>query len=250
MIPSISHKIIPVAIGLTTLIFAGCHNGPDYAKVNAAWKTGNTQLASQEILQKASKENVEKYDERIRWMLNAGSITGIDGDYAKSAECLEQAQTFIDAGTIKESDNKSFGSQVSNFVTGAFEPTMQEYVMIPVLQLYNAFGLDGNVSAKSREIRKAHTKMLDLKRETLFQSMSDEADVVSFNIADKETLEPLEKIGIKAEDISIDLNKEAKNNRDVVKAVYDEDIYDVVPSEEKINAVYSNPFAYWLWCVW
>lgn len=243
---SITRKMIPIALGLTTLVFAGCHKGPDYTKVDAAWKTGNTQVASQEILANATPENINKYDERIRWMLNAGSITNLNGEYAKSAECLKQAQAYIDEGSRKEDDNKSVGTQISNFVTGAFEPTMQEYVMIPVIQLYNAFGVDGDVAGKASDIRKAHADMLELKRDTLFQSMKDEADVASFGIADEKYLKPLEIAGIKVESVSIDFNKEIRENKAIARKIYGEDKYKVKPSEEKIKAVYSNPFAFWL----
>lgn len=232
---SISRKVLPFTLGLTTLIFAGCVKGPDYQKVEAAWKTGNTQVASQEILKQASKENVEKYDERIRWMLNAGSIASINGDYAKSEECLNTAQAFIDAGTVKGSDNKTVGDQVSNFVSGAFEPTMQECVMIPVIQLYNAFGVSPQqdvLTSKAVALKDTQADMLELKAKTLFELQQDDSKPVSFGEGDFM--------------VEIDLQKEARHNNDVLERMYPEEIIYFNPGEEELKSVYINPFAYWL----
>lgn len=232
----LTRTVFPAMLGLSALIFAGCPPvGPNYTNIDQAWKTGNTSVASQEILKNATKENVEKYDERIRWMLNAGSIAGIDGNYAESEKRLSQAQTFIDAGSLKGDDNKSVGTQISNFVTGAFEPAMQEYVMIPVLQLYNALGIASPqevLTSKALTINDTQKQMLDRKAETLFKAQQDESKPVSLGEGDFK--------------VEINLREEIDRNDKALRNVYPEEVIVFNPKEEDIKSVYTNPFAYWL----
>lgn len=125
---------------VSAVVFPGCEpSGPNYLVVNRAWETGDVDAASEEIQKDATPDAVADADEPLLWMLNAGLIAGLAGDYAAGTNYLGYARGEVEAGLMRGGD-RSVLDALSATVSGKYECSAQEAGMIPVLQIYNALG--------------------------------------------------------------------------------------------------------------
>ncbi len=229
----------PALIALTALIFAGCATRPDYTKIRPAWESGDLQTASVEIQRDAgypsgSSNKVETAKEPLRWMLNAGSIAGVNGEFAASAYYLDSAQAMIDEGTRREDEDKSLSARLGNLISGDYEPTMQEALMVPVLQVYNALGSGtsgAEIAAKAKALVETQKTMIDRRRKSEDALIADSAKPMELTLTDELKL-------------SISPRKSAEESLRAM-GYTDADLMIDVPAETK-RSVYINPYARWL----
>lgn len=229
----------PALIALTALVFAGCAARPDYTKIRPAWENGDLQTASTEIQRDAgypvgSSDKVETAKDPLRWMLNAGSIAGVNGEFAASAHYLDVAQAKIDEGTRREDDEKSVSDRAKNLLFGDYEPTIHEAVMVPVLQIYNALGSGASVdevAAKAKALVETQKAMIDRKRRTEDAFVAESAEPEELTLTDT---------------LKITLSPRANAEESLRATGYtDADLMVNVPDSEK-RSLYINPYARWL----
>ncbi|MGN0834409.1 MAG: hypothetical protein ACI4QA_01075 [Candidatus Spyradosoma sp.] len=229
----------PALIALTALVFAGCATRPDYTKIRPAWEKGDLQTASVEVQRDAGypvgqSDKVDGSKDPLRWMLNAGSITGVNGEFAASAHYLDVAQAKIDEGTRREDDEKSVSDRAKNLLFGDYEPTIQEAVMVPVLQIYNALGTGSKVdevAAKAKALVEAQKTMIDRKRRTEDAFVAESAEPEEITLTEK---------------LKLTLSPRADAEESLREMGYtDADLMIDVPDAEK-RSLYVNPYARWL----
>lgn len=128
------------AVALSALVFSGCpHVGPDYVAANRAWALGDIESAASELQKGAEPETVAKADEPLLWMLDAGLVSGLTGDYAAGTHYLQYAREEVESGLMRGEDRGIVDAAISG-VSGKYECAAYEAMMIPALQIYNALG--------------------------------------------------------------------------------------------------------------
>lgn len=227
------------ALALSAFVFSGCGSRPDYEKVNAAWATGDVRTASLH-LKKDATEKTLRDSEDLLWILDAGIVSGLNGDYAESEVFLDIGSDVISNGFLKEEKKSvldTLTAAAKNLVSATpYEARTQEAVSVPVLQIYNALG-DGDserACARATELMNVCNDAVEINSKRIYERIEKSRERQEVTAGSKKGgYDPVKEV------------KEDKVFLAALKEMYGNDC-ELDFERGRAQGVYANPFAYWL----
>lgn len=230
------------AVALSALVFSGCSSStdPNYLAVNRGWAAGDVNAAAAELKKNATPENVANAREPLLWMLDAGLMTGLSGEYGLSLGYLEHASAQISEG-FQQGEEKGLTDWAASLVSGKYEAAAQEAIMVPVLQVYGALGMNDRDKALNfvSEIAQVSKSTQEAHQKRILDKMDAATQAREFNFASEDSGELNGGSG------SYTPAEEAKTAIDWT-AVYPDGDLKLDFDQGSAERVFLNPFAYWL----
>lgn len=235
------------AAAMSAFFLSGCDSSK-HLDPHAQWQTGDVSSAASVARQNLETGDMEKMfktldsdDEPLLWVLDAGLIAGINGEYETGTLFLDIAKGKIDEGYQQGEEKSAADTLLSLIIAGEYEPTAQEVIMVPVNQLYNALG--GTDKSKVRnialQIADVSAQVNEVQQRRILDRIEAAKKSNDFDLASPDSGE------LEGSKGSFSPAEEAQSSIDWSE-VYPGGDFHLDFEHGAAASVFLNPFAYWL----